>query len=74
MIVARPSVGIGEGNGTSQGLEVFSTILWHLKKEVALCHLAQQTIAVHRSNVFPAQHLRHAVVRHGLWLVGQAHA
>ena len=32
----------------SQGMEVFSTVLWHLKEEVALSHLAQQVIAQDR--------------------------
>eukprot|EP01052_Picozoa_sp_SAG31_P054202 SAG31_NODE_14295_length_816_cov_0.885635_2_plen_126_part_01 len=26
------------------GLEIYSTLLWHLKKEVELCHLAQQVL------------------------------
>ncbi len=31
-----------------QGMEVYSTVLWHLKEEVALSHLAQQVIAQDR--------------------------
>ena len=31
-----------------QGMEVFSTVLWHLKEELALSHLAQQVIAQDR--------------------------
>ena len=30
---------------SAQGLEVFSTVLWHLKREVALAHLAQEALA-----------------------------
>ena len=29
----------------AQGLEVYSTVLWHLKREVALAHLAQEALA-----------------------------
>ena len=31
-----------------QGLEVYSTVLWHLKDEVGLSHLAQEAIALDR--------------------------
>lgn len=30
------------------GMEVYSTVLWHLKKEVALSHLAQEAVALDR--------------------------
>ena len=33
-----------------QGMEVFSTVLWHLKEELALSHLAQQVIAQDRQS------------------------
>ena len=29
-------------------MEVYSTVLWHLKKEVALSHLAQEAVALDR--------------------------
>ena len=28
-----------------QGMEVYSTVLWHLKKESALSHLAREAVA-----------------------------
>ena len=31
-----------------QGMELYSTVLWHLKKEVELSHLAQEAIALDR--------------------------
>merc|ERR1712070_1104616 len=31
-----------------EGLEVFSTVLWHLKKEVELSFLAQEAVAIDR--------------------------
>ena len=32
----------------TEGLEIFSTLLWHLRKEVDLCYLAQQAVALER--------------------------
>lgn len=31
--------------GCAQGMEVYSTVLWHLKREVDLAHLAQEATA-----------------------------
>lgn len=31
-----------------QGLEVYSTVLWHLKREVDLSHLAQRAVELDR--------------------------
>lgn len=31
-----------------QGMEVYSTALWHLKREVELSHLAQEALALDR--------------------------
>lgn len=31
-----------------QGMEVYSTVLWHLKREVQAAHLAQQAIGLDR--------------------------
>lgn len=31
-----------------QGLEVYSTVLWHLRREVELAHLAQRAVALDR--------------------------
>lgn len=31
-----------------QGMEVYSTVLWHLKREVDLSHLAQMAISLDR--------------------------
>ena len=33
-------------------MEVHSTILWHLKKEVALCHLAKRAVELDRTSVY----------------------
>jgi hypothetical protein len=32
----------------SQGMELYSTVLWHLKRDVELAHLAQHALAVDR--------------------------
>lgn len=32
----------------SQGMEVYSTVLWHLKREVQLAALAQQVVGLDR--------------------------
>ena len=34
--------------GAAQGMEVYSTVLWHLKREVDLAHLAQRAIQLDR--------------------------
>jgi anaphase-promoting complex subunit 3 len=34
------------------GLEIYSTLLWHLKKEVVLCHLAQQVVELDRTSPY----------------------
>ena len=31
-----------------QGMEVYSTVLWHMKREVELGHLAQEAVALDR--------------------------
>ena len=31
-----------------QGMELYSTVLWHMKREVDLSHLAQQAVALDR--------------------------
>jgi anaphase-promoting complex subunit 3 len=35
--------------GRIEGLEIFSTVLWHLRKEVDLCYLAQQAMELERT-------------------------
>ena len=35
-----------------QGLEVYSTVLWHMKKEVELSYLAQEAIAPDRRSPY----------------------
>ena len=35
-----------------QGLEVYSTVLWHLRKEVDLAHLAQEAVALDRRSPY----------------------
>lgn len=32
----------------AQGMEVYSTVLWHLKRDVELAHLAQEALAQDR--------------------------
>lgn len=31
-----------------EGMEVYSTVLWHLKRDTALSHLAQELVAIDR--------------------------
>ena len=33
-----------------QGMEVYSTVLWHMKQEVDLSHLAKECIALDRKS------------------------
>ena len=67
----------GIGNHVSdmlQGLEVYSTVLWHMKKEVEVSYLAQEAIAQDRrsphawaimGNCFSLQKVKSALY-HGL--------
>lgn len=36
----------------SQGLEAYSTVLWHLRREVDLAHLAQEAVALDRRSPY----------------------
>lgn len=50
-VTSRPGLtacGIQAAATLTHGMEVYSTVLWHLKKEVALSHLAQEVVALDR--------------------------
>ena len=58
-----------------QGLEVYSTVLWHMKKEVELSYLAQEAIAQDRrspyawaimGNCFSLQKVQFCMEQHAL--------